>query len=74
MELWHVAEEEFDSENPENMDDYNIDDLLPTSPRENPHLYLFDLVMDTVIVRLMKRHGPELLLAWSDAVRSVSTA
>jgi hypothetical protein len=74
VDLWHVADEEFDSENPENMDDYNIDDLLPTSPRETPHLYLIDLVMDAVIVRLMKRHGPELLLTWSDAVRSVSPA
>jgi hypothetical protein len=74
VELWHVAEEEFDPSNPANTDDYNMDDLLPTSPRETPHLYLIDLMMDTVILRLMKRHGPELLLAWSDAVRNLRPA
>ncbi|MBL7550214.1 hypothetical protein I6A60_20355 [Frankia sp. AgB1.9] len=72
VELWHIADEDFDPESPENTDDLNIDDLLPMPTRETPHLYLIDLVIDTIIIRLMKRHGPELLLAWSDTVTSIS--
>jgi hypothetical protein len=69
LELWHIHYNEFDPDTPGSEVDYNADDALPTDC-ETPHNHLLDLVVDTIIARLMKRNGPELLLAWADAVET----
>jgi hypothetical protein len=67
LELWHTREEEFDPDAPGNELDFNADDTVSLS-FEDPHKHLLDLIVDTTTARLMKRHGPELVLAWADAV------
>lgn len=67
LELWQIREEEFAPDAPGSDLDLNADDPL-TATFDHPQHYLLDLIVDTVLARLMKRHGPELLLAWADAV------
>lgn len=67
VELWHIDEEEFGRDVPGNEIDFNASDPMPER-FENPRTYLLDLILETIITRLVKRHGPELLLAWADAV------
>jgi hypothetical protein len=69
LELWHIHYDEFDPDAPGSEVDYNAEDALPTDC-ETPHNHLLDLIVDTVTARLMKRNGPELLLAWADATET----
>ncbi len=69
LELWRTRDEEFDPDASGSEVDFNAADVMPTGA-DTPHNYLLDLMMDAIIVRLMKRHGPELLLAWTDAVEN----
>ena len=69
LELWHIHYDEFDPDAPGSEVDYNADDALPADC-ETPHNHLLDLVVDTITARLMKRSGPELLLAWADAAET----
>lgn len=71
LELWHIREEEFDPDAPGSELDLNADAAM-TATFDHPQHYLLDLIVDTIIARLMKRHGPELLLAWADAVDKAS--
>ncbi|ONH23579.1 hypothetical protein CcI156_18140 [Frankia sp. CcI156] len=71
LELWHIREEEFDPDAPGSEVDLNADDAM-SATFDHPQHYLLDLIVDTIIARLMKRHGPELLLAWADAVGKAS--
>jgi len=67
LELWRVREEEFDPDAPGSDLNLNADDV-PTTNFDHPQHQLLDLIIDTITARLLKRHGPELLLAWADAV------
>lgn len=67
LELWRIREEEFDPDAPGSDLDLNANDAM-TATFDHPQHYLLDLIVDTILARLMKRHGPELLLAWADAV------
>lgn len=67
LELWHVGEDEFNPDAPGSELDLNAHDTM-TATFDHPQHYLLDLIVDTILARLIKRHGPELLLAWADAV------
>jgi hypothetical protein len=69
-DFWRIHYDEFDPDAPGNEVDYNADDALPTGC-ETPRNHLLDLIVDTIIARLVKRHGPELPLAWADAAETV---
>jgi hypothetical protein len=67
LELWRVREEEFDPDAPGSDLNLNADDV-PSTNFDHPQHQMLDLIIDTITARLLKRHGPELLLAWADAV------
>ncbi len=70
LELWEVDDEAFDADAPGNELEYTDDEGLPTEC-DTPHNHLADLIVEAVTARLFKRHGVELLLAWTTAVDRV---